>query len=79
MSFSFSLALNIITICVSVHTYNLFKETFNISPSPMDDGKQGDGKSLTRRQNKTYFYIHHYINKLANTNLYIYIRMKETK
>ena len=47
----------------------------------MDDGKQGDKKSLTRRQNKTYFYIHHYINKLANTNIYIYIyiRMKETK
>ena len=49
----------------------------------MDDGKQGDKKSLTRRQNKTYFYIQHYINKLANTNLYIYIyiykRMKESK
>ena len=39
----------------------------------MDDGKQSDKKSLTRRQNKTYFYIQHYINKLANTNLYIYI------
>ena len=39
----------------------------------MDDGKQGDKKSLTRRQNTTYFYIQHYINKLANTNLYIYI------
>ena len=38
----------------------------------MDDGKQGDKKSLTRRQNKTYFYIQHYINKIANTNLYIY-------
>jgi len=43
----------------------------------MDDGKQGDKKSLTRRQNKTYFYIQHYINKLANTNLYIYIYKNE--
>ena len=41
----------------------------------MDDGKQGDTKSLTTRQNKTYFYIQHYINKLANTNLNLYINI----